>query len=1012
VKKSSFIAQWIPLFLFILSLSTYAGKFDHSQAMQLSHVQAQQLLPFCELVSMEPYFDCHEDVIAYSLDYENNAGEAINLLLAADQSRNPIMRYSFQRNPDKQHMDAYIRQAEKFVTEPQHSAAYYFGIGECWHLFCQGSDSIFICTNPAMPPKTAVQFREYKSHLQQYENVRPKQTVDRQDVIDQWRRLQNGTLLQPESWHYIPDRYAIPDFDWHYGCTPTAAANVLAYYEAVYGYGNMISYYFREADAIQGGTDETVANIAFSLADYMGTNANGSTVDAQLGLHIAQAGEAQDPGYSASDYGLNVTTPWARLQSEVDGGYPCVLSCDMPGADIVWHSMTAVGYNDNPEQVAVYNINDKGISFYDWNTLVLPNVAWVHFPLVNRANGVMLTSLKGGIGSKAPSDILQTNQNYEITWTCDRPGDGKVDIELNKNGGVGSWETLASLNSNPGQWVWLPGEEHVGEHNRIRIVWKALDGSRFGYDASYSDFTVTSADLYDLPNSASIHTSWPEALKCGYAGNQWVVMAVYQTDIMKNNTLRIYPDTTFQTKAAEDKVGKDHGTKWGLCGVNVGPSNPPPGPFGVQIVGEGEGYIQFMESEELQWGTNGNYVHWSQNQIVKAYHFYVDARDKILLNDTKLYLENFISDDLSMYLFDMNKRFFSADDALLIADNAISGSDEQMTLPTGASGRFLLVIRNKSNSQGYYRISLTNEAKAMQVSEILWDTPDTLAYSGAIMTLPLDQAPWSMAGVLPLGEAQWELSVAQDCTFTHPIIASRWPKPYTNMILMKKNNNPDARFYLKASRASKKGSAHIEMNRLADESPLRDGQNPPRDWPAGKAFHLLPIVSAHPLIEAIVQVEASDGRKIYCGIAPDKGEKFVSTSMLWGSANGMPMNGDREVKTGVVVLWTLKAPTESFTFTFRTRLYTDIEEPVVPDKYDLTVYPNPFTDKISISGIEPGIKTSEILIYDVLGRRQRVPMQGNSGMHIIIDTQDFPTGLYFVRVGSQSNHFFKVVKIK
>jgi len=445
-------------------------------------------------------------------------------------------------------------------------------------------------------------------------------------------------------------------------------------------------------------------------------------------------------------------------------------------------------------------------------------------------------------------------------------------------------------------------------------------------------------------------------------------MAIYQTDINQNNMLSIYPDTTFQTKIAEDKVGKDHSTKWGLCGVNVGPPDPPPGPFGVQVVGEGQGYIQFMESEELQWGTEGYYHYWSENQIVKAYHFYIETKDKALADHSEIYLENFISADLSMVLFDMNSRYFSADDAILIADNALSGGDEQLTVPAGYSGRFLLILHNKSNKFGNYRISLRNELKAAEVAEVPWNTPDTLSYSGAVMPLPLDQSPWSMAGVLPLGEAQWELSVAQDCTFVDPIITSRWPKPFTNIILMKKNENPDEHFYLKASRASKQGDAHIEMNRLSEEPPLKDGVNPPREWAAGKVFDLLPIISDQPLFETIGQVEASDDRKIYCGIAPDKGEKCVSTSMLWGSPNRMPLEGDRNVKTGVVVLWTPKVPIESFTYTFQTHLHTDVEEVVVPKTYNLIIYPNPFNPKTCISYHISEDTRVTILVFDISGR--------------------------------------------
>lgn len=968
MKKSIFISLWISVLLFILSISTYAQKLDQSEVIQFSRLQAQQLLPGSKLISAEPYLDCREEVLAYSLDYSSDEGEAINMLLSADQSRYPVIRYSLQSNPDKQRLEVYVLEAASFMTEPQHKATYFFSISECWFLFCQNSDSIFICTNPAIKSKTSDQFREYKHRLQLEDNLAFKTAVDQEEVSDQWKRLEGGELLKLKSWNYIPSRNDIPDFFWHTGCTPLAAANVLAYYEAVYGYGNMISYYYEEADAIQGGTDATVPNILTWLANYMGTNENGSTVDASMGLHIAQAGEMQDPSYDASDYGLNVLTPWSRLKSEIDDGYPCVLSCDMPGADITWHSMTAVGYNENPDQVAVYNINDRGITNYDWNELTFPNVGWVHFPLVNRANGIRLTSLKGENGSNAASDILHTNENYEITWTSDRPGDGKVSIELNDNSGVGSWETLVSLNSNPGQWVWMPGVEHVGDENRIRVVWYRLNDSRLGYDASYSNFTVNSEDLYDLSNGACIQTNWPEALMCGYNDHHWVVMAIHQTNINVNNTLAIYPDTTFQTKIAEDHVGRDYSTKWGLCGVNIGTQNAPPGPFGVQVIGEGEGYIQFMESEELQWGTSGNYEYWGQNQIVKAYHFYVDSEDMTLLYNTNIYLENFISDDLSMYLFDLSKRYFSADDALLVADNAISGGDEHLTIPDRSSGRFLLVIRNKSLSIGNYRLSLVNEARALEIAEIPWDTPDTLFYSGAVMALPLDESAWNIAGVLPLGEAQWGLSIAQDCTFVHPDITSLWPKPYTNILIMKKNTNPEVQYYLKASRISKSGNAHIELNHLSDELPLSDGLNSPREWPAGKAFHLVPIVSNNPLFETVGQVEASDGRKIFCGIVPNIGERFLSTSMLWGSPNRLPLKGNREIKTGVVALWTQQVPTESFSYIFRARMFTVIENLVIPKVYSLTAYPNPFNQQITIEYHIPENTDVELLIYDYTGK--------------------------------------------
>ncbi|MBN2355559.1 C39 family peptidase, partial [candidate division KSB1 bacterium] len=719
-RTLSFTISLITVFSFLTGLSDAGGKTDISQiqAIQYTHAQALQLLPHCTLESAQTFLGYDDKAVAYSLTYHNKEGEWLNLLIAANQSCHPVIRYTYQTDPERQKMDANIAWAQALMTHPQHKITYYFGLGECWHLFSNGRDSIYIPTRPGSEPLDPVLFRRHRQYISKDHNVPYGEPVDAQEAAHQWQRLQNGTLLDPQSWHYIPNRNDVPDFDWHYGCTPTAAANMLGYYDVVYGYGNMLGYFFRDNDLVQGGIDETVPTISTWLKDLMGTTAGGATVDASLGEHIAQAATMMDPSYTATDYGLDITTPWQRLTEEVDAGYPCVLSADMPGADIVWHSMTAVGYSEDPDQVAVYDINHDGISYYDRNSLAPANVAWVHLPQVHRGNGITLTALRGANGQSAASDILKTNENCTISWTCDRPGDGKIEIQLNKNGGAGSWETLISLNSNPGQWLWLPTDEHIGIHNRIKVIWRSLGDAIFGSDGSLSNFVVSKGNLNELTDGVSLLTDWPDALSCSYTGNQWALVAIFQENINKDNTLQLYPDTNFQNVVAEDHVGKTYGSKWGLCGVNVGPPNPPPGPFGVQIVGEGQGRVQFVESEELQWGTGATYEYWGENRIVQAYHFYVEPQDKILLYDTKIYLENFISADLSMYLFDMSKRFFSRDDALLVADTGLSGADEHMTLPAGSSGRFLLVIQNESNKSGNYRISLTNEAKATQVGQI------------------------------------------------------------------------------------------------------------------------------------------------------------------------------------------------------------------------------------------------------------------------------------------------------
>ena len=65
---------------------------------------------------------------------------------------------------------------------------------------------------------------------------------------------------------------------------------------------------------------------------------------------------------------------------------------------------------------------------------------------------------------------------------------------------------------------------------------------------------------------------------------------------------------------------------------------------------------------------------------------------------------------------------------------------------------------------------------------------------------------------------------------------------------------------------------------------------------------------------------------------------------------------------------------------------------------EVTVYPNPFNNKITIGGIE---KPDKLVLYNVLGAIQKVPFIKTSQDEIVMDTSHIPSGIYLLKIIKQ-----------
>jgi len=156
----------------------------------------------------------------------------------------------------------------------------------------------------------------------------------------------------------------VPYYDWSYGCSPTAAAMVLGYWDS-HGYDNLVDYYFWHHDIREGDWDY-IPNVQRELAIAMQTDTtSGATDVGDIGPGIEHVTNSIN-GYSFSapttwwafytPYGT-YDSHWSTIVAEIDRGRPLVWNVfdytvppGQPNAGLeVNHSVTVIGYRKDTQ---------------------------------------------------------------------------------------------------------------------------------------------------------------------------------------------------------------------------------------------------------------------------------------------------------------------------------------------------------------------------------------------------------------------------------------------------------------------------------------------------------------------------------------------------------------------------------------------------------------------------------------------------------------------------------------
>lgn len=277
-------------------------------------------------------------------------------------------------------------------------------------------------------------------------------------IRSDWERIENskGILFGKDQFRIT----GVSDFDWSYGCSPSAAADVLGYWYAN-GYPLLIDYYFNRWDPLEGEWDYNVPNVQQQLSWAMHTDSTtGGTSLGDIGPGTRTV--CNHPDYQ-NNYGFSDYTDYNQnlgyLINEVRLGYPAIWNV-FSHPNYGNHSMCAMGWgppdttyiclhdtwSSTPVEVLV---NWNGWSNERYTVGIRPGAhSLYNYNNIHAAKTSMTVTNYGAIGDESKQDFMWngTNQLFDgsliLSWVT--PGDTMIAMDM-FNHVKNSWYPYDSL---------------------------------------------------------------------------------------------------------------------------------------------------------------------------------------------------------------------------------------------------------------------------------------------------------------------------------------------------------------------------------------------------------------------------------------------------------------------------------------------------------------------------------------------------------------------------------------
>ena len=552
---------------------------------------------------------------------------------------------------------------------------YYLDHFNVWHEIKSGDQVKYVCLSPTGGILDAAKFEDKKAGMKLF--------CKTGDFSKEWETYREGYILSNKADKYIPEHRFMPFYDWSYGCSPTAAAMLFAWWDyrsEIFPekYPYLVTNYFQRYDELEDQTDYNVTSLQYDLAMGMGTDTTtGSTMPWNFdeGMEYA-ANTLRGYNFEVTDY---YSFPWTRLKNDIDDGRPNLVT-------ISGHTTTGVGYNDATGMAIVhYTWGPPNHLVYinHWNILELTRA----LPGGAKGSSIVLTTPFGDprYNDDGEGEIYHRNNFAEIKWRTDPVEDSWVDIFYSTDGGY-NYQIMVTGAPNTGVYDWhIPADAIVSPSCRVLINLRTpeMEPLIAGADGSWGNFIIDDAGSVRTMVNGQVYTNQKitNYYYLHHSDPSWAVVGNYKDTISCVWQIQLFDNIDFNTEPVHKYAGSGMNNFIVLDGNHLDEEW-----FGVKHTPypcRGINYLQYEGGDDELVVTPGASVqlNWNNNKIVEMYDIHLTPgqyffKVKRLSGNMNLDIAFFSSQD-GEYIKDISQADYISDNWGGSEDSFLVNIDEE-----------------------------------------------------------------------------------------------------------------------------------------------------------------------------------------------------------------------------------------------------------------------------------------------------------------------------------------------